>query len=740
MLPYRYFFLIAITFFVCLPVNAQTPKKRPITLEDLWKVKRLGKPSISPDGKWVAVDVTTFSMEQNNSNTQIWLCSTDGKTQKQLTKDKASSTSPIWSPDGKNIAFTRVGQAFQPDAGGEKRQAGKPDLQIHVISPNGGKARQVSKLPMNASGLKWGADSKTIYCVVWTWPDTPDDASYLEKAKAKKADKVQAYIIDDALYRVWDKWIADGKRPVVFAVNVENGSHRNLFAGVKRSLPVSGGTSTDYDVSPDGKEICFTSESAKELGMDYNLDLYVMPIQPSPRRKPGVEPKNITLDNPANDTSPKYSPDGRHVGFLRQKNKFFYADTRRLLWLDRKTRKFPEELEDHDFLTFATGRIKPQYDRSVSRFDWLQDDLGVSGVYFEMEDQGQHRLGMAAVRGAGILLALTSGHSDRDLAVSKGMMGAFVRSHFGLPGTLQIVIPKGDAAKLKLEGGHAVFDPPLGTKPLEKFNADLVSQWDLGEVKNVTYKGADNDDVQMWIVYPPKFDATKKWPCLMMIHGGPHNAITTDFHYRWNAHLFASKGYVVAIPNFHGSSGFGQKFCDSITGDMATKPFIDVMKATDYMESKPYIDKTRTTAAGASYGGYMMAWLNGHTDRYKAMVCHAGVYNWHSMMASDFVRSRERPLGALPFGDQSKIDKQNPQRFAKNFKTPTLVMHGEKDFRVPVTQGMEYYNTLRIKGVPSRFVYFPDENHWIMKPQNSRLWHREFFAWLEKYVGSGPTK
>jgi dipeptidyl aminopeptidase/acylaminoacyl peptidase len=275
---------------------------------------------------------------------------------------------------------------------------------------------------------------------------------------------------------------------------------------------------------------------------------------------------------------------------------------------------------------------------------------------------------------------------------------------------------------------------------IDHFNDALRAEWDLGKVDNITYKGADNADVQMWIVYPPKFDASKKWPLLMMIHGGPHNAITTDFHYRWNAHLFASKGYVVAIPNFHGSSGFGQKFTDSITGDMASKPFDDIMKATDFMEAKPYIDKTRTTAAGASYGGYMMAWINGHTDRYKALVCHAGVYNWHSMMASDFVRSRERPLGALPFGDQTKIDKQNPQRFAANFKTPTLVMHGEKDFRVPITQGMEYYNTLRIKGVPTRFVYFPDENHWVMKPQNSRLWHREFFAWLEKHVGSGPTK
>lgn len=667
--------------------SVATPQaaKRPITVEDLWKVKRLGKPSISPDGQWVAIDVTTHSMDDNSANTQIWLCSTDGKTQKQLTNHKASSSGPLWSPDGKSIAFT------------SKRG---DSAQIYVISPSGGEARQVSKMPMTPGGLKWSADSKTIYCVAQIWPDTPDDESFRKKEKAQKDSKVQAYVIDDALYRVWDHWIADGRRPVVFAVDVEKGTHRNLFVNTKRTLPASGGSTSDYDVSPDGKEICFTSESAKELGMDYNLDLYVMPLDKK------ADPKNITADNPANDFAPSYSPNGEHIAFIRQTTKFFYADRARIMVQLREGGK-PWE---------ATANL----DRSCSAVQWTAKG---NRFVFEAEDNGQHRL-YAGGPGQTIVLPITEKHSDGSPSISHdGKRICFLRSNFDMPSSL-----------------YTNMFEPKDVTPIDGFNDALRSEWDLGEVKNVTYKGADDDDVQMWIVYPPKFDKSKKWPCLMMIHGGPHNAITTDFHYRWNAHLFASKGYVVAIPNFHGSSGFGQKFTDSITGDMASKPFIDVMKATDYMEALPYIDKNRTTTAGASYGGYMMAWLNGHTDRFKAMVCHAGVYNWHSMMASDFVRGRERPLGALPFGDQTKIDKQNPQRFAANFKTPTLVMHGEKDYRVPITQGMEYYNTLRIKGVPSRFVYFPDENHWILKPQNSRLWHREFFAWLDKHVGSGPTK
>jgi dipeptidyl aminopeptidase/acylaminoacyl peptidase len=751
-----------LTLFVCLflaavPTGAdEKHAKRPITLEDIWKVKRLGKPSLSPDGKWAAVDVTSFSMDDNTSTTQVWALSTDGKIQKQLTAGKGGSGA-VWSPDGKSIAFT-------------SRRDG--DLaQIYLISPDGGEARQLSKLPMAASGLKWSRDAETVYCVVWTWPDTHDDESYRKKEKAKKDDKVQAFVIDDALFRVWDKWIADGKRPVVFAVDAETGKYKNLFAHTKRTLPASGGKAEDYDVSPDGKEICFTSESAKELGMDFNLDLYTMSLEkrfhqiqrelkeqhtrkigqkeityevtrrvsgaylddtgtghvdPGPGRTfaegavaivlANGEPKNITADNPANDFAPVYSPDGKKIAFSRQTTKFFYADRTRIMVHDRASGQNTE----------ITGAL----DRSCGSVQWhsMWDPKG-GFLFFEAEDKGYHRLYMSAPE-SGFKprpFSKSSGYTDLSPTLSKDgdtTQMAFLRSQFEVPPALHVM---------------NVTDKAPTPIRVDKFNDDLRVQWDLGKVKEVTFKGADDEDVQMWIVYPPHFDPKKKWPLLQIVHGGPHGAITNDFSFRWNLHLFASKGYVVAAVNFHGSSGFGQKFCDSITGDMASKPFIDVMKGTDYMEKEPYIDKERMVCAGGSYGGFMMAWLNGHTDRFKAMVCHAGAYNWHSMMASDFVRDRERRLGALPFGDQARIDKQNAQRFAPNFKTPTLILHGEKDFRVPVTQGFEYYNTLRQKGVPTRLVYFPDENHWILRPQNSRLWHLEFFAWLEKYVGSGPT-
>ncbi|HYT95078.1 MAG TPA: S9 family peptidase [Gemmataceae bacterium] len=673
--------------FLCLaadPIAAQWVK-RPLTVEEVWRVQRVGKPALSPDGKSVAVAVTTYDMEKNDSTSALWLLATAGGAMKPIKSPKSQHSDPCWSPDGQRLAFVAT----------DKGKVG----QIHLVPAAGGEPRPLTDMPMSPSALKWSRDGKTIYCVAQTWPDTPDDASYRKKDKALKESKVKAHVIDDALYRYWDTWLADGKRPMVFAVDVATGKHRNLFAGLNIHLPVTDKGSTAYDVAPDGKELCFVADSVKEIGTDFNHDLYVLPLD-----KAGP-PRNVTADNPAQDSQPVYSPEGRSLAFLRQTIKFFYADRNRLMIHDRATGKN----------RVVTGN----FDRSCNTPRWAPDG---KRLYFEAEDRGYHCLYTVTAQG-GSRRALTAGFSDTAFDLSRdGETLALLRSSFDFPAQVYAM--------------HAT-----GGKPwrIETFNKSLVDEWYLGEVKAVYFKGADDRDVQMWIVYPPGFDASKKWPLLQVVHGGPHNAITTDFHYRWNLHLLAAKGYVVSCINFHGSSGFGQAFTDSITGDMATRPTIDVMKGTDYMLREPYIDSKRIAAMGASYGGYMMAWLNGQTDRFQAMVCHAGVYNWHGMMASDIVRGRERRLGAFPWEDHAKVDKQSPHRYSANFKTPTLVLHGEKDYRVPVTQGLEYYNTLRLKGVPARLVYFPDENHWILKPQNARLWHREVFAWLEKYIGRGPT-
>jgi dipeptidyl aminopeptidase/acylaminoacyl peptidase len=664
----------------------ERPGKRPITVEDIWQVKRIGRISLSPDGRWVVAEVTSYDMEQNESNTDLYLFSTEGHPARQLTTHPASDTHPVWSPDGRWIAFI------------SKRQGDV--AQVCLIAPDGGEARVISKFPSDAVAIKWSPDSKMIYCVVWTWPDTPDDESHKRREKERRERKSQAAIIDGALFRYWDRWLTDGKVPVLFALDIATGQHRNLFAGLNIHLIPTSVSADDFDIAPDHSELCFVADSSKDFGREFNADLYILSLG----NKRTLT--NITADNLGQDFSPRYSPDGKYLAFLRQTTRYFYADRQRLMVYDRSTRRHRE--------------ITAQFDRSCSNPVWHPASRF---IYFEAEDQGYVRLYRVGLE-QGNIEPLTSGYSDRSAALSRdGNRLVFLRSDFGLPPTL---------IAMNLET-HTL-------RQLDTLNRELVASWNLGKVEDVWFPGADDKPVQMWVVYPPEFDRTKRWPLLQIIHGGPHNAITNEFHFRWNLHLFASRGYVVACVNFHGSSGFGQDFTDSITGDLANKPFTDIMKATDYLVQQPYIDKERLAAAGASYGGYMIAWINGHTDRFRCLVCHAGVYNWHSMMASDILKFRERALGAPPWENMERVDAQSPQRFSAHFRTPTLISHGEKDYRVPVTQGFEFYNTLRQKGIPTRLIYFPDENHWILKPQNSRLWYGEVFAWLERYIGRGPSK
>ncbi|HQR05994.1 MAG TPA: S9 family peptidase [Gemmatales bacterium] len=685
MLLRRWLLLFIVGCLITSRTDALTQEaKRPITPEDLWKVKRIGAPSTSPDGAWAVVDVGTVDVAKNDTTSELWLLSTDGKTQKQLTRSGGRNSGPKWSPDGQSIAFL-------------SQRAGDEVTQIYVISPEGGEARRVSKMPMAPFGLKWGTDSKTIYCTAWTWLETPTDEAYQKKSRELKDNKVQAYIIEEGTFRYWDRWIADGKRPVVWSVDVTSGQQRNLLAHCKKHLPPYEASEKDYDISPDGKELAFVSENVKVLGLDTNHDIYTLDLT-----NKEAEAKNITSDNAANDTNPVYSPDGKNLAFLRQTVKFFYADRFRLML--RNT------------ASGTNKELTASLDRSCGNPVWLPDNKRIA---VEIEDSGITNIGFVTVDGK--IMRPKEPVSEHAISFAKtSRVGVYQVSSFDQPTTIM---------------AHRPGSQPL---KLDHFNDTLVAEWKLGRVENLTFKGADDKNVQMFVIYPPNFDANKKWPLVQMVHGGPHNAFQNDFSYRWNPQVWAAQGWVVAIVNFHGSSGFGQDFTDSITGDMGTKPMIDIMKATEFLCAKPWIDKNRVAAAGASYGGYMMAWLNGHTDIFKTMVCHAGVYNWHSMMASDVVRGRERSLGAPPWGDLNKIDQQSPQRFAANFKTPTLVVHGEKDFRVPITQGIEYYNTLRQKGVPTRFLYFPDENHWVLKPQNSLLWHKEVFAWLSKTIGNGP--
>jgi dipeptidyl aminopeptidase/acylaminoacyl peptidase len=676
---------LVVSSFNCA-VDAAGP--RPIAAEDLWKVKRVGPPSVSPDGLWCVVDVTTWDIDKDDSSSNLWLLSTDGKAQKQLTTSTGKSGGPKWSPDGTSIAFI-------------SQRAGDSGPQVYVISPTGGEARRVSNMASAPTGLKWSADSRAIYAIGWTWPDAADDAAHKARELALKESKSKAVVIDDAQYRVWDKWIADGKRPMIFAIDVASGSHRNLLAQSKRFLPPTEPppSANDYDISPDGKELCFVCDSAKDYGTDFNSDLYTLSLNGD------AEPKNITHDNPASDFNPVYSPDGKHLAFLRQSIKHFYADRQRLMVLDRDSG--------------TTNELAAAFDRSCQNPQWAD----AQRLTFEAENGGVAGIYFTNLEGK-MLLSSPPKLSERSINFARGQrLVVYLQSSFDRP---PAVVSHGPG-----------FKKPI---PLDHFNDSLVSEWKLGNFESKTIKGAGDKDVQQWIVYPPDFDATKKWPFVQAVHGGPHSSFLDEWSFRWNLQVWAAQGYVVGAVNFHGSSGYGQDFTHSIVGALGDKTLTDVLKSTEWFARQPWIDKTRMAAAGASYGGFMMAWLNGHTDLFKAMVCHAGVYDQHSMLASDIARMWGWELGTPTWVDPIAVDQQSPQRLSINFKTPTLVSHGEKDFRVPITQGLAYYNTLRQKGVPTRLVYFPDENHWILKPNNSLVWHREVFRWLARYIGTGPTQ
>ena len=663
---------------------ATAQSKRPMTVEDLWAVKRLGAPSLSPQGRWVAVEVTTYDMEENSGTSDIWLLGTDGSSQRRLTTHSARDNTPVWSPDGKWIVFL-------------SKREGDDRNQIYLISPEGGEARRLTDISTAASGAKWFPDSKHIAFISRVWPDLKTDEEQAQRLKEQKESKVKAYVIETTKFRHWDHWLVDGRVPHLFVVNVETGEYWDVLAGTRLSLirPSAG----LYDISPDGSEIAFTADLGKDPGFDCNWDIVTIPVR-------GGEWTNITADNPADDVRPRYSRDGKWIAYNKEVIKYMWHTSRSGLY---------------ERSTGAKRVLAENWDRSPGPPTWSADS---QRLYFTADDKARRPVWVLEMSG-GAAKPMVEGGTNLSFDLSRdGRTLAFVRTTMGTPPTLFA----------------ATADGTDGRK-IETFNDELVAQWGLGEVKEIIYPGWGGEPVQMWVIYPPNFDPKKKWPLLQVPHGGPHSASKDEFRLGWNFHLFASRGTVVAAVNFHGSRGWGQAFADSITGQLGTKEFEDVEKATDYLIATGYIDPERLAAAGSSYGGYLVAWMNGHTDRYKAYVCGApGGYNWISyMMSSDEVRWRERELGAFPWQDSQKVLEHSPHWYAKNFKTPTLVIHGEQDYRVPVAQGFEYYSTLRMLGVPARLLYFPDKGHVVLMPQNSRLQYKEIFNWLEKYVGAGPS-
>jgi dipeptidyl aminopeptidase/acylaminoacyl peptidase len=653
--------------------------RAPLTPETLWQIQRLASPAVSPDGAWVAVALTTYEMKDDKGQSDLWLVPTAGGEARQLTTADSSESGPAWSPDGKWIAF-------------ESKRGDDENGQIYVIPTAGGEARRVTKVPTGAAAPKWFPDSRRIAFISRVWPELKTWEEQGKRQKERKDSKVTARVYDTAGVRYWDHWL-DDREAHVYTIAREGGDTTAVTLGTGRQLSRAEPGTGSYDVSPDGKEVAFAADT-DATGVDANFDVFVVPAT-------GGTARNLTTDNPAADGGPSYSPDGRFLAFSRQAIKGFYGDTARLALHDRQA---------------GTNRVvTSEWDRSVGAIAWAPDG---ARVYSAIDDAGSSRLYAIDVA-TGQRQALTRQRSYGSASLSRdGNTLVALRESFTEPPTLVKVDPRGGEA----------------TK-LSTFNDALLAKVEWGSYESVTYKGAGGADIQMWVNYPPGFDAKKRYPSYLLIHGGPHNGVTDAFQWRWQAQVFSGWGYVTAWPNFHGSSGFGQAFTDSINPNWADQPYEDVIKAAEYLAAQPYVDKDRMAAGGGSYGGYLVSVLLGRPHPFKALVCHAGVTNLYTQYAADFGAGKRRHG---EFWEQDAIFRQTSPHFAAgSFKTPTLVIAGGRDYRVPDNNGIELFNILQNRGVRSRFVHYPDENHWVLKPQNSVHWYGQTRDWLREFIGDG---
>lgn len=670
---------------------------RAMTVDDLLAVKGVSDPQVSPDGKLVVYVVSELDRATEKSNSDLYLIPSGGGEPRRLTTATGSDNHPRWSPDGRSIAFlsTRGGSA-----------------QVWLLPVDGGEARPLSKLPVDVAGPIWSPRGDRVAFTAEVYPGkTPEETAAIDEAKAKEKSRVKTY--DKLMVRHWDQW-DDGKRSHLFVADVATGKARDLSPKFAVNIPPAPfGGSSDYAFSPNGNELAFTAEPSRDLAWSTNTDVWIVSAA-------GNEPQNLTVDNPGADAQPSYSPDGDYLAYLSQARAGFEADRWVLKVRDRDSGESSE----------VTDRI----DRSVQSFAWGGSrevtrpfEGTVRDLFVVLDDSGS-----VAIRGLG-LLADGDGHvfvTERP----KGIAGGVNHSLQILPGGNDLVFLHGtsnapnEVYRAKPDGS--------GLTALTRQNAPLLEALDLPRAEKLSFQGADGDEVSGWLVKPPGFDPARKYPVVFLIHGGPQGAWHDEWHGRWNYALFAAPGYAVVAINPRGSTGFGQKFTDQISRDWTGRVFEDLMKGLDHaLKTYPFLDGSRMAAAGGSYGGFMVNWIAGHSDRFRALISHAGVFDLTSMYGTtEELWFAEWEFGGVPWESPKIYLDQTPSAFAGNFKTPTLVIHGSLDFRVPDAQGLGMFTSLQRKGVPSRFVLFPDEGHWIAKPANRIVWWREVHDWLAKYL------
>jgi dipeptidyl aminopeptidase/acylaminoacyl peptidase len=662
--------------------RAQEAAKHAVGFQDLIRMHRVGEPQISPNGKWVAYSVSTPDLDANRGASNIWLVPVSGGASIQLTQSGHDS-SPVWSPDSKTMAFlsSRDGNS-----------------QVYLLSLDGGEAQEFTHLSTGVDMVKWSPDGKNIAFTSSVYPDCKDDACNSARDAEKEKSKVKAHVAEHLLYRHWTHW-NEGKRGHLFVVGLEPDSKpRDLTLGANYDVPPDErGGAEDINFSPDGQEICFTAVTDKVEAISTNGDLFTISVS-------GGEPKRITTQ-PGFDGNPVYSPDGKYIAYHAQLTAEYESDRWRVMLYNR-----------------ANGKIEnltEAFDRSASGLAWSADS---KTIFFTAENETLQPI-YSLTLGTGAAPAKVVAESfNTAISFSKdGKTLAFERTSLTLPAEL-----------------FAASSDGSNVRQLSHQNDSSLAALEMNAPETFWFEGAVGTKIQAMLIRPPHFDATKKYPLLVLLHGGPQTMWSNAWGYRWNAQVFSGAGYVTLMINRRGSTGYGQKFTDEITNDWGGKAYVDVMNGVDYTLKKyPFIDGNRMAAAGGSYGGYMADWMATHTGRFKAIVSHAGIYDKVAMYATEELWFEEHDMQGEPWTSPDNYKKWSPSTFAADlgkFKTPTLVVAGERDYRVPYTQSLEFFSALQRQDVPSKLVVFPDEGHWVLKPQNSQFWYKTFLDWLATYV------
>jgi len=685
------FFAIAASAFAQTPTPS-TSAKHPFTFEDMMKLKRIGAPQLSPDGKWVVFDAVDVDLEANTKISHLWIVPAAGGEARRLNQTPNPEERPRFSPDGKRLIWTsKATDPTQIWMGNFTADSGGLDGQPH----------QVTNISTGADGGIWSPDGKNIVFLSSVYPDAKDDAENKKRDEEIGKSKVKAKIFTKLLYRHWTSY-TEHKRSHLFAVSADApGEARDLTPGDHDVPPFNLGGQDMYSISPHGQELAYTSNIDEVEATSTNNEIFIVPMA-------GGTPKKIST-SPGSDNTPVYSPDGNHIAWRSMARAGFEADKSSLIIYQRKLGQ--------------SRNATINFDRSVGSLTWTPDS---KAIYFTAEERGEEPIWSLPLDSKQPKQVARL-HAD-DLVFSNDGKSLFF-SHVSISAPSEI-------ARLDLTGKSSANLAPI---PVTKMNDSMLAQIDMQPMESFMFSGANNENVEGFIIRPPGFDSTKKYPLKFLIHGGPQGAWGDSWTYRWNAELFAATGnYVVVMINFHGSTGYGQKFTDSISGDWGGKPYEDLMKGLDYVEKTyPFIDKNREAALGASYGGYMANWVLGHTDRFKCIVSHDGMFNSESAYGTtEELWFNEWEFKGPPWKNRELYRKWSPHLFADKFKTPTLVVHGQLDFRLDVSEGFQLFTTLQRLKVPSKMLYFPDEGHWVLKPQNSRLWYKTVNDWVDQWCGA----